>query len=78
MYQTKQYDIRIVDRVGTGDSFASGFIYALISGKAMNEAAEFGAGAAALKHTIPGDLNHATIGEIEALVAGDGTGKVQR
>lgn len=78
MYQTKEYDIRIVDRVGTGDSFASGFIYALITGMPMNDAAEFGAAAAALKHTIPGDLNHATVAEIKTLVEGDGSGKVQR
>ena len=78
MYKTKEYNIRIVDRVGTGDSFASGFIYGLITGMAMKDAAEFGAAAAAFKHTIPGDFNHATVGEIETLVSGDGTGKVQR
>ncbi|PJJ84876.1 sugar kinase [Mucilaginibacter auburnensis] len=78
MYQTKEYDIRIVDRVGTGDSFASGFIYGLITGMSMDDAAEFGAAAAALKHTIPGDLNHATVAEIKTLVDGDGSGKVQR
>ncbi len=78
MYQTKEYNIRIVDRVGTGDSFASGFIYGLITGMPMNDAAEFGAAAAALKHTIPGDLNHATVAEIKTLVEGDGSGKVQR
>lgn len=78
MYQTKQYDIRIVDRVGTGDSFASGFIFGLVTGKPMKEAAEFGAAAAALKHTIPGDINHATIAEVTTLVEGDGTGRVQR
>ncbi|MGY3212241.1 PfkB family carbohydrate kinase [Mucilaginibacter sp. HD30] len=78
MYKTKEYNIRIVDRVGTGDSFASGFIYGLITGMAMKDAAEFGAAAASLKHTIPGDFNHATVAEIETLVSGDGTGKVQR
>lgn len=78
MYQTKNYEIRIVDRVGTGDSFASGFIYGLITGMSIQDAAEFGAAAAALKHTIPGDLNHATVAEIETLVNGDGTGRVQR
>lgn len=78
MYKTKEYNIRIVDRVGTGDSFASGFIYGLITGMAMKDAAEFGAAAAALKHTIPGDFNHVTVGEIKTLVSGDGTGKVQR
>jgi len=78
MYKTKEYNIRIVDRVGTGDSFASGFIYGLVTGMEMNEAAEFGAGAAALKHTIPGDFNHITVAEVQTLVSGDGTGKVQR
>src|SRR5690606_25683650 len=58
-YHTKQYEVRIVDRVGSGDSFASGFIYGLVTVLPMNEAAEFGVAASALKHTIPGDLNHA-------------------
>ena len=78
MYKTREYNIRIVDRVGTGDSFASGFIYGLITGMAMKDAAEFGAAAAALKHTIPGDFNHAMVSDIETLVGGDGSGKVQR
>ena len=51
-YQTKHYLVRIVDRVGSGDSFASGFIFGLVSGKSMPEAAEFGVAASALKHTI--------------------------
>ena len=50
-----------MDRVGSGDSFASGFIYGLVTGMAMKDAAEFGVAASALKHTIPGDLNHATL-----------------
>jgi 2-dehydro-3-deoxygluconokinase len=77
-YSTKQYDVRIVDRVGSGDSFASGFIYGLVTGMAMPEAAEFGVAASALKHTIPGDLNHATLSEVSELVKGDGSGRVQR
>src|ERR1700733_13884967 len=56
-YHTKKYTIRIVDRVGSGDSFASGFIYGLVSGMAMPDAAEFGVAASALKHTFPGDFN---------------------
>ena len=70
--------MRIVDRVGSGDSFASGFIYGLVSGMQMNEAAEFGVAASALKHTIPGDLNHATIVEVRELMKGDSSGRVQR
>ncbi len=77
-YHTKQYEVRIVDRVGSGDSFASGFIYGLVSGMAMPDAAEFGVAASAIKHTIPGDLNHATITEVKELVKGDGSGRVQR
>lgn len=77
-YHTRQYEVRIVDRVGSGDSFASGFIYGLVAGKTMQEAAEFGVAASALKHTIPGDLNHATLKEVEDLVKGDASGRVQR
>ena len=77
-YHTKQYEVRIVDRVGSGDSFASGFIYGLVSGMPMTEAAEFGVAASALKHTIPGDLNHATLSEVKELMKGDGSGRVQR
>ncbi|WP_407425970.1 PfkB family carbohydrate kinase [Arcticibacter sp.] len=77
-YHTKQYEVRIVDRVGSGDSFASGFIYGLVTGMPMNEAAEFGVAASALKHTIPGDLNHATLSEVNTLMKGDASGRVQR
>lgn len=77
-YHTKSYEVRIVDRVGSGDSFASGFIYGLVSGMKMSDAAEFGVAASALKHTIPGDLNHATLSEVKDLVGGDGSGRVQR
>ena len=77
-YHTKKYDIHIIDRVGGGDSFASGFIYGLIAGKSMEDAAEFAAAASALKHTIPGDINHVTVKEVENLLKGDGSGRVQR
>jgi 2-dehydro-3-deoxygluconokinase len=77
-YRTKQYEVRIVDRVGSGDSFASGFIYGLVTGMSMPEAAEFGVAASALKHTIPGDFNHATLNDVKELMKGDGSGRVQR
>ncbi|OYU84517.1 MAG: 2-dehydro-3-deoxygluconokinase [Flavobacterium sp. BFFFF2] len=77
-YHTKSYQVRIVDRVGSGDSFASGLIYGLVTGMPMPEAAEFGVAASALKHTIPGDFNHATLSEIKDLMKGDGSGRVQR
>jgi len=77
-YHTRQYEVRIVDRVGSGDSFASGFIYGLVTGMPMKEAAEFGVAASALKHTIPGDLNHATLSDVKDLMKGDASGRVQR
>ena len=77
-YHTKEYQVRIVDRVGSGDSFASGLIYGLVTDMSMKEAAEFGVAASALKHTIPGDLNHATLNEVKSLMEGDGSGRVQR
>lgn len=75
---TKKYNIQIVDRVGSGDSFASGLIYGLIAGKSMQQAAEFAVAASTLKHSFPGDANYATIQEIDALMlSGVGT-DVQR
>lgn len=77
-YHSKKYEVRIVDRVGGGDSFASGLIYGLISGKDYRDALEFGVAASALKHTIFGDFNLVTVEEVEALVGGDASGRVQR
>ncbi len=77
-YHSKKYDIRIVDRVGGGDSFASGLIYGLLVGKNFKDALEFGVAASALKHTILGDFNMVSIEEVEKLVQGDGSGRVQR
>ena len=77
-YHTRKYEVRIIDRVGSGDSFASGFIYGLVTGQSLKDAAEFGVAASAIKHTIPGDLNHATLKEVQELMKGDGSGRVQR
>jgi 2-dehydro-3-deoxygluconokinase len=77
-YHSKKYDVRIVDRVGGGDSFASGLIYGLVTGMAMKDATEFAVAASALKHTIPGDMNHATLSEVKVLMEGDASGRVQR
>jgi 2-dehydro-3-deoxygluconokinase len=68
----------IVDRVGGGDSFAAGLIFGLLEYGNEAKALEFAVAASALKHTIPGDFNLATRAEIEALVAGDGSGRVSR
>jgi 2-dehydro-3-deoxygluconokinase len=75
------YEIRnIVDRVGAGDSFAAGLVYALDSEKHADPAAalRFAVAASCLKHSIPGDWNYVGVGEIEALAAGQSSGRVQR
>lgn len=77
-YQSRKYDIRIVDRVGGGDSFASGMIYGLMEGQNFKDALEFGVAASALKHTIHGDFNMVSVKEVETLMAGDASGRVQR
>ena len=77
-YLSKKYDLRIVDRVGGGDSFASGLIYGLVTEMPHQEALEFAVAASALKHTIPGDTNHVSKEEVLALAGGDGSGRVQR
>lgn len=78
-YHAKQYRITpIVDRVGGGDSFAAGVICGLLDGRDFKEALEFGVAASALKHTIPGDFNYVSRKEVENLMNGDGSGRVQR
>ncbi|MBP1540025.1 MAG: sugar kinase [Prevotella sp.] len=78
-YTSRRYDIEpIVDRVGGGDSFAAGLIHGLLTKPSQAEALEFAVAASALKHTIPGDVNMVSTAEVEALAAGDGSGRVQR
>lgn len=75
---SKHYELTIVDRVGGGDSFAAGLIHALIAGKDRQAAIETAVAASALKHSVGGDFNLVSLAEVEALVAGDGSGRVQR
>lgn len=76
---SRKYEIRdIVDRVGGGDAFAAGLIYALLSGRNDQEALEFAVAASCLKHSIPGDVNRVRTREVEALLKGSGSGRVQR
>ena len=78
-YQSKRYDINpIIDRVGGGDSFSGGLIHGLLTKPTQGEALEFAVAASALKHTIPGDFNHVSIAEVEALAGGSANGRVQR
>jgi len=78
LYKSRRYTIQMVERVGGGDAFAAGLIYALLTGMAGEEAVEFAAAAACLKHTIPGDFNLASVHEVQALAAGEQFGKAQR
>lgn len=75
---SKEYHLHIVDRVGGGDSFGAGLIYALLSGKSSQDAIEFAVAASALKHSVEGDYNRVTVAEVEKLAGGDGSGRVQR
>jgi 2-dehydro-3-deoxygluconokinase len=77
-YFSRRYDMEIVDRVGGGDSFAAGLVYALGKKKGPQEAIEFAVAASCLKHSISGDFNLVKLSEVEALLAGDGSGRVQR
>lgn len=78
-YVSRKYEIRdIVDRVGGGDSFAGGLIYGLTHYENRQQALEFAAAASCLKHSIIGDFNRVSVADVEKLVGGDGTGRVQR
>lgn len=75
---SKEYPLHIVDRVGGGDSFGAGLIYALLHEKPMQETIEYAVAASALKHSIEGDFNRVSVAEVEKLVGGDESGRVQR
>ena len=68
----------IVDRVGSGDSFAAGLVYGLRKLPSHADALEFATAASCLKHSIPGDFNRVSIEEVQALMKGGGSGRVQR
>ena len=80
LYESKRYDItHIVDRVGGGDSFMGGLIYGLLTYTGDDQRAlEFAVAASCLKHTIYGDFNLVSVPEVESLMGGDGSGRVQR
>ena len=73
-----EYDISIVDRVGGGDSFGGGLIYALASGMKQQAAIDFAVAASCLKHSIEHDFDLVTVAEVESLAAGNASGRVQR
>jgi 2-dehydro-3-deoxygluconokinase len=75
---SQRYDVRLVDRVGGGDSFAAGLIYGLITGRDPEASLRFAVAASALKQTIPGDFNRVSVAEVDRLAKGDASGRVQR
>jgi 2-dehydro-3-deoxygluconokinase len=77
-YFSRNYLIKIVDRVGGGDSFGAGLIYSLLNGFDMQKAIEFAVAASCLKHTIEGDFNMVSVEEVNRLAGGDASGRVQR
>jgi 2-dehydro-3-deoxygluconokinase len=74
-----EYDITdVVDRVGAGDAFAAGMIYAMNEGMDDRAGLAFATAASCLKHSIEGDMNLSTLDEVRSLVTGEGSGRVQR
>jgi len=77
-YFSKKYAVHIVDRVGGGDSFGAGLIYANLQGMSPDEGLEFAVAASCLKHTIEGDINLVSVDEVKKLASGNASGRVQR
>ena len=76
---SRRYEItHIVDRVGGGDSFAAGLIYGMLQLPTHRDALEFAVAASCLKHSILGDFNRSSVDEVNALLKGGGSGRVQR
>ena len=75
---SRSYRIRLVDRVGGGDSFGGGLIYALSQGYSDSDAINFAVAASCLKQTIEHDFNQVKVDEVLALMKGSGSGRVQR
>jgi len=78
LHRGPRYVVRLVDRIGGGDSFAAGLIYAFLDGQPPDAALRFAVAASALKQTIPGDFNRVSVAEVERLAGGDESGRVQR
>ena len=72
IFRDRKYEVEIVDRVGAGDSFTAGFLYAWIKERDVEKGVRYGNAFAALKHTLPGDLNWSTQEEVENQLKGAG------
>ena len=77
-YRSPKYTIQLVDRVGGGDSFASGLIYGFLHEFDAQKTLDFAVAASCLKQSIEYDFNLSTVEEVFRLMGGDGSGRVQR
>ena len=75
---SRTYPVHIVDRVGGGDSFGGGLIYACLNDYSGQDTINFAVAASCLKHSIEGDYNMVTVDEVKKLAGGDASGRVQR
>lgn len=75
---SREYQIQIVDRIGSGDSFAAGIIYGIMSNMNNQKIVDFAAAASCLKHSVEGDYNRISLSEITALMQDGGSGRVIR
>ncbi|RYZ08121.1 MAG: sugar kinase [Myxococcales bacterium] len=71
LFQSKQYQISLVEPIGASDAFTAGLIYAVLAGRSAERALAFAVGAGALKHTIPGDFNRVSAADVDRLTTGD-------
>ena len=78
LHHSQHYAVRLVDRIGGGDSFAAGLIYGFVTGRSHEDSLRFAVAASALKQTIPGDFNRVSVAEVDALARGNASGRVQR
>ena len=77
-YTSRKYEMEMVDRIGGGDAFAAGLIYALGHRYAPQKAVDFAEAASCIKHSVPGDFCLCSVEEIESLAAGGACGRVSR
>lgn len=78
VYSSRAYEMHVVDRVGGGDAFAAGWIYALLNRYDPKATVEFATAAGCLKHSVEGDFNLVSLDEVKALAEGSASGRVQR
>ena len=78
VYQSRRYEIQLVDRVGGGDSFSAGLIYGLLTNMSNQDTIDFAVASSCLKQTIEGDFNRSSVEDVFALMNGSGNGRVQR